>query len=256
LCAKRQGNLAWRVCLQLSAARQAPKCCLASNRKATPRATLGTNRCRSEGSWPCDGRLLSGRRILSSVRCHQLERSIIRAEAQASFLSLIESGPRRQDRSDRSARGRARFCRSPSSCRHRYSEGSGTGFAGAAGARSWLSRRPALGVRATLDCNLVHTIERIRRLFEITIDARLKSEGAPERSPIAGEGAPSGVDAGAKRYSVQRKMAVAFVAWRTVGCRRPGSECLCGQADRIAGPSTRRRGVSASATIARTKSPD
>src|SRR5271165_4830526 len=27
----------------------------------------------------------------------------------------------------------------------------------------------------------------------------------------------------------------AFVAWRAVGCRRPGSECLCGQADRMAG---------------------
>ena len=42
----------------------------------------------------------------------------------------------------------------------------------------------------------------------MTIDAGLKPEGAPERSPIAGAGAPSGVDAGAKRYSVQRKMAV------------------------------------------------
>jgi len=42
----------------------------------------------------------------------------------------------------------------------------------------------------------------------MTIDAGLKPEGAPERSPIAGGGAPSGVDAGPKRYSVQRKMAV------------------------------------------------
>ena len=42
----------------------------------------------------------------------------------------------------------------------------------------------------------------------MTIDAGLKPEGAPERSPIAGAGAPSGVDAGPKRYSVQRKMAV------------------------------------------------
>lgn len=42
----------------------------------------------------------------------------------------------------------------------------------------------------------------------MTIDAGLKSEGAPERSPIAGAGARSGVDVGAKRYSVQRKMAV------------------------------------------------
>ena len=42
----------------------------------------------------------------------------------------------------------------------------------------------------------------------MTIDAGLKPEGAPERSAIAGGGAPSGVDAGPKRYSVQRKMAV------------------------------------------------
>ena len=43
----------------------------------------------------------------------------------------------------------------------------------------------------------------------MTIDAGLKPEGAPERSPIAGAGAPSGVDGkGPKRYSVQRKMAV------------------------------------------------
>ena len=42
----------------------------------------------------------------------------------------------------------------------------------------------------------------------MTIDAGLKPEGAPERSPIAGAGAASGVDAGPKRYSVQRKMAV------------------------------------------------
>ena len=42
----------------------------------------------------------------------------------------------------------------------------------------------------------------------MTIDAGLKPEGAPERSPIASAGALSGVDAGPKRYSVQRKMAV------------------------------------------------
>ena len=42
----------------------------------------------------------------------------------------------------------------------------------------------------------------------MTIDGGLKPEGAPERSPLAGAGAPSGVDAGPKRYSVQRKMAV------------------------------------------------
>ncbi len=42
----------------------------------------------------------------------------------------------------------------------------------------------------------------------MTVDAGLKPEGAPERSPIAGAGAPSGVGAGPKRYSVHRKMAV------------------------------------------------
>ena len=42
----------------------------------------------------------------------------------------------------------------------------------------------------------------------MTIDEGRKPEGAPERSPKAGEGAPSGVDAGPKRFSVQRKMAV------------------------------------------------
>ena len=41
----------------------------------------------------------------------------------------------------------------------------------------------------------------------MTNDEGLKPEGAPERSPKAGEGAPSGVD-GAKRFSVQRKMAI------------------------------------------------
>ena len=36
-----------------------------------------------------------------------------------------------------------------------------------------------------------------------------KSEGAPERSPKAGVGVPSGVDGnGPKRFSVQRKMAI------------------------------------------------
>jgi hypothetical protein len=42
----------------------------------------------------------------------------------------------------------------------------------------------------------------------MTIDAGLKPEGVPERSPIAGAGALSGIGAGPKRYSVQRKMAV------------------------------------------------
>ena len=43
----------------------------------------------------------------------------------------------------------------------------------------------------------------------MTNDEGLKPEGAPERSPKAGEGAPSGVDGNvAKRFSVQRKMAI------------------------------------------------
>ena len=43
----------------------------------------------------------------------------------------------------------------------------------------------------------------------MTNDQGRKPEGAPERSPKAGEGAPSGVDGnGPKRFSVQRKMAI------------------------------------------------
>ena len=43
----------------------------------------------------------------------------------------------------------------------------------------------------------------------MTSDEGLKPEGAPERSPKAGVGAPSGVDEkGPKRFSVQRKMAI------------------------------------------------
>jgi hypothetical protein len=42
----------------------------------------------------------------------------------------------------------------------------------------------------------------------VTDDAGHKPEGAPERSHIAGGGAPSGVGQGPKRYSVQRKLAV------------------------------------------------
>src|SRR6478752_1717380 len=43
----------------------------------------------------------------------------------------------------------------------------------------------------------------------MTNDAGRKLEGAPERSPEAGAGAPSGVDGnGPKRFSVQRKMAI------------------------------------------------
>jgi hypothetical protein len=43
----------------------------------------------------------------------------------------------------------------------------------------------------------------------MTNDDGRKPEGAPERSPEAGAGAPSGVDGnGPKRFSVQRKMAI------------------------------------------------
>ena len=43
----------------------------------------------------------------------------------------------------------------------------------------------------------------------MTNDAGRKPEGAPERSPKAGVGAPSGVDGnGPKRFSVPRKMAI------------------------------------------------
>src|SRR6476620_11520790 len=43
----------------------------------------------------------------------------------------------------------------------------------------------------------------------MTNDDGRKLEGAPERSPKAGAGAPSGVDGnGPKRFSVQRKMAI------------------------------------------------
>ena len=43
----------------------------------------------------------------------------------------------------------------------------------------------------------------------MTSDEGLKPEGAPERSPKAGLGAPSGVDGnGPKRFSSQRKMAI------------------------------------------------
>ena|ERR1019366_4703770 len=54
----------------------------------------------------------------------------------------------------------------------------------------------------------------------MTIDEGRKPEGAPERSQIAGGGAPSGVDAGPKRYSVQRKLAVDAVSGRCRLCAR------------------------------------
>jgi hypothetical protein len=43
----------------------------------------------------------------------------------------------------------------------------------------------------------------------MTNDERREPEGAPERSPKTGAGAPSGVDGnGPKRFSVQRKLGI------------------------------------------------
>ena len=66
----------------------------------------------------------------------------------------------------------------------------------------------------------------------MTNDEGRKPEGAPERSPIAGAGAPSGVDGnGPKRFSVRRKLAIVarllrgepleLVARETNVCRGP-----------------------------------
>ena len=62
----------------------------------------------------------------------------------------------------------------------------------------------------------------------MTNDDGRKPEGAPERSPKAGVGAPSGVDGnGAKRFSVQRKMAIVarlasrWNSWPGRGVSRP-----------------------------------
>src|SRR5271155_2729930 len=61
----------------------------------------------------------------------------------------------------------------------------------------------------------------------MTIDTGLKARGAPERSPIAGAGAPSGVDAGPKRYSVQRKMAVVARLLRGEPLQRAVAPIVC-----------------------------
>jgi hypothetical protein len=79
----------------------------------------------------------------------------------------------------------------------------------------------------------------------MTIDAGLKAEGAAERSPIAGAGTLGRRCRSEALFGpTQDGGGGAFVAGRTVGCRRPGSECLCGQADRMGEASARRRGVS------------
>ena len=60
----------------------------------------------------------------------------------------------------------------------------------------------------------------------MTIDAGLKPEGPPS-APDSVAGALSGVDAGPERYrSNADGGGGAFAAWRTVGCRCWGSECL------------------------------
>jgi hypothetical protein len=71
----------------------------------------------------------------------------------------------------------------------------------------------------------------------MTNDEGRKPEGAPERSPKAGEGAPSGLDGnGPKRFSVQRKMAI--VARLNIARRAPCAH----QSRRRSDPLSRRRG--------------
>src|ERR1700704_443978 len=67
----------------------------------------------------------------------------------------------------------------------------------------------------------------------MTNDDGRKPEGAPERSPKAGAGAPSGVDGnGPKRFSVQRKLAIV--------ARPPQSIHVLGGAQAIANVGLRR----------------
>ena len=58
----------------------------------------------------------------------------------------------------------------------------------------------------------------------MTIDTGLKPEGAPERAPIAGAGARLGRRCRTEALfrPTQDGGGGVFVAWRTVGCRRPG----------------------------------
>jgi hypothetical protein len=68
----------------------------------------------------------------------------------------------------------------------------------------------------------------------MTNDDGRKPEGAPERSPKAGMGAP-GVDGnGPKRFSVKRKMAIVarLLRGEPLGTGGQGDECLDLQADR------------------------
>jgi hypothetical protein len=73
----------------------------------------------------------------------------------------------------------------------------------------------------------------------MTIDAGLKPEGAPERSPVAGAGAPSGVDAGPKLTRNSSNSSPQWSVWDRKGnvsslqpivrnseYRSPASACL------------------------------
>jgi hypothetical protein len=77
-----------------------------------------------------------------------------------------------------------------------------------------------------------------------------------ERSPIAGVGAASDVDAGPKRHSVQRKMAVvARLLWGEpldVVARK--ANVSFGQANRMAGPSARQMSGHRSFAVLRARS--
>src|ERR1700716_1412575 len=72
----------------------------------------------------------------------------------------------------------------------------------------------------------------------MTNDDGRKPEGAPERPPKAGAGAPSDVEgSGPKRFSVRRKLAVVARLLRgEPGTGGPRDECLRRQADRKARP--------------------
>jgi len=79
----------------------------------------------------------------------------------------------------------------------------------------------------------------------MTIDEGRKPEGAPERSPKAGEGAPSGVEGNwPKRFSAQRKMAIVarLLRGEPLDLVARENECLRRQADRMARARAGRRG--------------
>ena len=88
----------------------------------------------------------------------------------------------------------------------------------------------------------------------MTNDDGFKPEGGPERSPKAGEGAPSGVDGkGPKRFSVQRKMAIVarLLRGEPLDLVARQMECLRRQADRVARSRARRRGYGLEGTRTR-----